>query len=112
MIGKLYKTKMAKIIPIQLSDKAALGIARECAKYTSRVMFCGHALQQMKKRGITAKQVKDCLLKGRVYEPVHRDIKGDWRMTIEHQMSCLTIRVAIAIKYNGNGEKIIVVTAF
>ena len=103
---------MAHIVPIKMSDADALKIVRGCAKDSAKIDFCDHARQQMRKRQITTTQVLECLAKGNIYEPVHRDIRGDWKLTLEHVACAVVIRVVIAIKYNDSGQRIVVVTAF
>jgi hypothetical protein len=103
---------MAHIIPIKMTDADAVQIVRGCAKNSTKVSFCEHAMQQMRKRHISTTQVMDCLAKGQIYEPVCRDVRGDWKLTLEHVACATVIRVAVAIKYNSSGERIVVITAF
>lgn len=103
---------MVHIVPIRMSDSDALQIIKGCAADSAKVYFCEHARKQMQKRQITTKQVFECLSKGQIYEPVHRDVRGDWKLTLEHAACATLVRVAVAIKYNNSGQRIVVITAF
>jgi len=52
----------------------------------------------------------ECLRKGRIYEPAHLSIQGDWKATLEHQYAGDVVRVAVAIERQEDGEMAVVVT--
>lgn len=66
----------------------------------------------MTERNITPLQILTCLEKGRITESPHRDVRGDWRCTIEHYTAGNIINVAAAIKYNNKGVYTVIVTVF
>lgn len=103
---------MPNIIPIKMNDAEALIILRECMTEDSKIFISPHAKKRMTERNITLKQVLTCIEKGRISESPYRDIKGDWRCTIDHYTSGSAVTVATAFKYNNNGEYIVVVTVF
>jgi hypothetical protein len=103
---------MSTIIPIKMNDNDAIEILRRCVADDSKVFICQHARERMKERNITRPQVLSCLERGKIIESPCRDPRGDWRCTIEHYTSGNVVTVAVAIKYNDNGERIVVVTVF
>jgi len=103
---------MSIVIPIKMNDADALAILRRCAVNDSKVFICPHAKERMIERNITLKQILSCIEKGKISESPYRDIKGDWRCSIEHYTSGNAVTVAVAFKYNNNGERIVVVTVF
>lgn len=103
---------MSKVIPIKMNDADALSILRGCVANDSRVFISPHAKERMLERNITLKQVLTCIEKGRITESPYRDVRGDWRCSIEHYTSGSAVTVAIAFKYNNSGERIVVVTVF
>lgn len=103
---------MSKVIPIKMNDVDALTILRGCVVNDSRIFICPHAKERMIERNITRKQVLTCIEKGKISESPYRDVKGDWRCSIEHYTSGNAVTVAIAFKYNNSGERIVVVTVF
>ena len=103
---------MNKVTPIKMNDVDALSILRRCATNGSVIFISPHAKERMIERHITLKQVLTCMEKGRISESPYRDIKGDWRCNIEHYSAGNAVTVAIAFKYNNNGERIVVVTVF
>lgn len=101
-----------KIIPIKMNDVDALKILHECRLNDSKIFISAHARERMTERGITFKQILTCIEKGVISESPYRDVKGDWRCNVEHYTSGNVVTVAIAFKYNNNGERIVVVTVY
>lgn len=96
--------------PIQLSDAGFIKKLRNIVKDSHRVVLTKHARQRMKQRRINQRQVMECLSKGRIYEPAHLTIQGDWKATLEHQYAGDLIRVAVAIERQDDGDLAVVVT--
>lgn len=103
---------MTKVTLLNLTEAAAREILRDCAADDRRVFYSPHARKRMKERGITMPQVLSCLTKGRVTEPPHRDLHGDWRLTLTHYTTSSVVNAAVAIKYNEKGERTVIVTVF
>jgi len=95
-----------------MTDSFFLRIIREVAADTSRVKFSRHALDRMEERGFTTGQVYTCLQRGGIHEPVHQDVRGDHKCTLRHLCAGDEVRVAVALKRNGRGEWIAVLTVF
>lgn len=101
---------MGTVKPMQLSDAGFLKKLRAIAQESSHVILTTHARQRMKQRRINLRQVLECLRKGRIAEPAHLTIQGDWKATVEHQWAGDLVRVAVAIERQEDGELAVVVT--
>jgi hypothetical protein len=101
---------MGTVQPLQPSDAGFLKKLRTIAKDSHRVVLTKHAKQRMRQRRINQRQVMECLRKGRICEPVHLTIHGDWKATLEHRYAGDVVRVAVAIERQDDGELAVVVT--
>ncbi len=95
---------------MQVSDAGFLKKWRAIVKDSDRVVLTKHAKQRMRDRRINQRQIMECLRKGRIYEPAHLAIRGDWKATLEHQYAGDVVRVAVAIERQEDGELAVVVT--
>ena len=95
---------------MRLSDAGFLKKLRVIAKDSNRVVLTKHAKLRMRQRRINDRQVFECLRKGRIVEPAHLTIQGDWKATLEHQDAGDVVRVAVAIERLEDGELAVVVT--
>ena len=96
--------------PMRLSDASFVKKLRAIAVDSHRVVLTDHAKQRMKQRRITLRQVLECLRRGRIDEPAHVTIHGDWKATLEHQYAGDVVRVAVAIEKQDDGDLAVVVT--
>lgn len=96
-----------KALPFVLNDANFLHRLRAAI---DRIVITPHAKKQMKKRRITRFQVETCLKKGRVVEPAHLTIHGDWKATIEHCAAGDVVNVAVALEKQESGDFAVVVT--
>ena len=101
---------MGTVQPIQLSDTGFLRKLRAIIMDSHRVVLTKHAKQRMRQRRISQRQIMECLRKGRICEPAHLSIHGDWKATLEHQYAGDMVRVAVAIERQEDGEMAVVVT--
>jgi hypothetical protein len=99
-----------KPLPLVLNDANALKLLREIASDSARILFSHHARQRMKQRKVSAQQVYQCLLKGRIDEATHLDMHGSWRCTVERVCAGESVRVAVAMYQNENGQWVSVIT--
>lgn len=95
---------------MRLTDAGFLKKVRAIAKESDRVVITKHAKQRMRQRKINDRQVFECLRKGRIAEPAHLTIQGDWKATLEHQCAGDVVRVAVAIEEQEDGDLAVVVT--
>jgi hypothetical protein len=95
---------------MQLSDAGFIRKLRAIVKDSHRVILTNHAKKRMRERRINQRQIMECLRQGRIYEPAHVTIHGDWKDTLEHQFSGDVVRVAVAIERQDDGDLAVVVT--
>ena len=101
---------MGTVQSMRLSDAGFVKKVRAIAEDSYRVVLTKHAKQRMKQRRITLPQVLQCLRKGRIIEPAHMTMQGDWKATLEHQCAGDLVRVAVAIERQQDGDLAVVVT--
>jgi hypothetical protein len=101
---------MGTVQPLRLSDAGFLKKLRVVVKDSDRVVLTKHAKLRMRQRRVNQRQVMECLRKGRIYEPAHLTIHGDWMATLEHQYAGDAVRVVVAIERQEDGELAVVVT--
>ncbi len=100
------------VIPLNLTDAAAVEIVRRAAE-SGLVIITNHAQARMFERDIDRAQVFDCLKRGRVKEPVHKDIgTGNWKLTMERVSSGQLVTVPVAISYKKQGTYAVVITVY
>ena len=101
---------MGTVQAMRLSDAGFLKKLRVIVKDSDRVVLTKHAKQRMRQRRINQRQIMECLRKGRICEPAHLTIHGDWMATLEHQYAGDAVRVVVAIERQEDGEMAVVVT--
>lgn len=101
---------MGTIRQIPLSDASFLKRLRSIAKDSHRVYLTPHAKRRMAQRRVNLRQVLECLSKGRICEPAHLTIQGDWKATLQHQYAGDMVKVAVAIEKQEDGDFAVVVT--
>lgn len=103
----------AKPTPLTLAESSALRFIRDAAKESGRVFFTDHARKRMYQRHITRTQILECLRKGNISEPPHRDIKGDWKCNVTWFHAGDEITATVVIKRDERtGNCLLVITAF
>ena len=95
---------------MHLSDAGFLRKLRAIVRDSDRIVLTKHARQRMGQRRINQRQIVECLRKGRICEPVHLTIQGDWKATLEHQYAGDVVRVAVAIERQEDRELAVIVT--
>lgn len=101
---------MGAVRTFPLSDASFLKRLRAIAKDSHRVYLTPHAKRRMVQRRVNLRQVLECLRKGRICEPAHLTIQGDWKATLEHQYAGDRVKVAVAIEQQEDGDFAVVVT--
>ncbi len=97
---------------IRPSEKQAKDWLREAAQGKRRLLFSSHAEQRMRQRKIGRRQVLETLGHGTISEPLHQDIRGDWRYNVTWQHAGLRVTVGAVFKLTENGEWVIIATVF
>lgn len=106
---------MAKITYIhqtaKMTDVEFVDLVRAICADSANVKFSRHAIDRMREREITRKQVLSTLRSGHLTEPVHLSIQGDWKGTFSHTTAGDRINVAATIKKVGK-MIVLVITTF
>ena len=100
---------MAEPVSLRMNDASVLGLLREIAADSARVIFTHHARQRMRQRKVSPVQVIACLQRGVVREPVALDLHGNWKLTVSHRVAGKDLDVAVAIDVP---NRAIVITVF
>ena len=101
---------MATVQTMRPSDAGFLRQVRAISTDSHRVVLTKHAKQRMQQRGINLRQIMECLRKGRICEPAHLTIQGDWKATLEYRHAGDSVRVAVVIEQQEDGELAVIVT--
>jgi len=101
---------MAQVHRLTLSDTGFLRRLRGLASDSSYVILTRHAKQRMRERRISMTQVMEGLRRGRIVEPAHLTIHGDWKATLEHQCAGDIVRIAVAIEQQDDNDYAVVIT--
>lgn len=65
----------------------------------------------MGKRDITSRQVLNCLAEGKITEPIHKTVKGDWKCTLTHISAGVVVDAVVAVDMEPEPPISVVVTA-
>lgn len=103
---------MKKVIPFRLSNAKALSMIRAAAKGDARLLFSEHAETRMRQRKIGRRQVIETLAKGSISEPLHQDVRGDWRCDVSWFYAGVRLTVGVILKLNDKGDWVVVATVF
>lgn len=95
---------------MKLSDPAFLRRLRAIVADPFRVTILDHAGKRMKKRKITPEQVLECLQKGKLVEPAHLTIYGEWKATVMCRCAGDVVQVAVVLEKTETGDYAVVVT--
>ena len=101
---------MGMVQPLRPTDAGFLRKLRAIATDSDCVVLTKHAKQRMRQRGINQRQIMECLRRGRICEPAHLTIQGDWKATLEHRYAGDRVGVVVAIERQEYGEFAVVVT--
>ncbi len=103
---------MKNIKPFKPTEQQAKQWLKEAAQGKRRLLFSPHAELRMHQRKIGRRQVLETLGHGTISEPLHQDIRGDWRCNVSWQHAGLRVTVGAVFKLNENGEWVIIATVF
>jgi hypothetical protein len=103
---------MSKISCIKPTDRQAIEWLKEAGNQKRRLVFTDHAELRMKERRIGRRQVLQTLQNGHISEPLHQDIKGDWRCNVSWFYAGVRLTVGVVFKLSDKGEWVVIATVF
>lgn len=99
-------------VGLHLTPARAKQLLKEAGEGKGRLAISVHAGARMKQRKIGRTQVLETLKYGSFVEPLHRDVKGDWRCSVGWFHAGSRIVVAVVIKLDDKGDLVVVATVF
>lgn len=103
---------MSKISCIKPTDKQAIEWVKEAGSQKRRLVFTEHAELRMKERRIGRRQVLQTLQNGHISEPLHQDVRGDWRCNVSWFYAGVRFTVGVVFKLSDKGEWVVIATVF
>lgn len=100
---------MAEPIPFEMNETLALHRVRELAADTAKIVITNHCKDRQRERGITRRQVEQCLIKGTITEGPSRTPHGDWKLSLFRHAAGEELTCVVVIDWP---KKLIVVTAY
>ena len=103
---------MSKISCIKPTDRQAIEWVKEAGNQKRRLIFTGHAELRMKERRIGRRQVLQTLQNGHISEPLHQDVRGDWRCNVSWFYAGVRLTVGVVFKLSDKGDWVVIATVF
>ena len=100
---------MAEVVPLTLTEPAALQMVRQLAANSGRVVILEHCRQRMVKRHVTRRQVELCLQKGSITEGPFLNPHGNWQVNMFRHAAGEELTCTVAIEW---ALRLLVVTVF
>jgi hypothetical protein len=85
---------------------------KEASEGKRRLLISPHAQERMKERKIGRRQVLETLKHGTISEPLHKDVRGDWRCNVSWHHAGMRITLGVVLKLQETGEWVVVATVF
>ncbi|MBN8520003.1 MAG: DUF4258 domain-containing protein [Candidatus Accumulibacter sp.] len=103
---------MSKISCIKPTDRQAIEWVKEAGSQKRRLVFTEHAELRMQERRIGRRQVLQTLQNGHISEPLHQDIRGDWRCNVSWFYAGVRLTVGVVFKLSDKGDWVVIATVF
>lgn len=96
-----------------MTEAEFLALVHRLSVKSANVRITPHAKEKMSERFISTRQVFEVLRKGRMAltEPVHREIRGDWKGNLSRLVAGENVEVTVALA-GPDATKLWVVTVF
>ncbi len=95
---------------LKLSNNEAETLIKGISQDSSKVVLTTHVRERMCERGVTLKQILQCLSRFRIVEEPHRTPKGNWKLTIEAQSMDDWLKIVLCLDNASDGNYIVIVT--
>jgi hypothetical protein len=103
---------MGSVKSFKPRDSVVHELLKEAGEGKRRLLLSPHAQERMKERKIGRRQVLETLKHGTISEPLHKDVRGDWRCNVSWHHAGMRITVGAVLKLQEAGEWVVVATVF
>ena len=103
---------MSKMSCIKPTDRQAIEWVKEAGSQKRRRVVTDHGELRRKERRIGRRQVLQTLQNGHISEPLHQDIRGDWRCNVSWFYAGVRLTVGVVFKLSDKGEWVVIATVF
>ena len=103
---------MSSVKPLKPRESSVRLWLREAGEGKRRLLISPHAETRMKERKIGRRQVLETLKHGTISEPLHQDVRGDWRCNISWHHAGERITLGAVLKMQESGEWVVIATVF
>lgn len=103
---------MGSVKPFKPRESDVRQWLQEAGEGKRRLLLSPHAQERMKERKIGRRQVLETLKRGTISEPLHKDVRGDWRCNVSWRSAGVEITVGAVLKLQETGEWVVVATVF
>lgn len=103
---------MSFINPLKPRESVVRQWLKEAGDGKRRLLISPHAQQRMRERKIGRRQVLETLKRGSISEPLHKDVRGDWRCNVSWHHAGVRITLGAVLKFQETGEWVVVATVF
>jgi Domain of unknown function (DUF4258) len=100
---------MAEVVPLDLTEAAALRMLKELAAESRRIVILGHCQKRMVRRHVSRRQVELCLQKGTITEGPLMNTHGNWQVNVFRHAAGEELTCTVAIEW---AARLLVVTVF
>ena len=102
----------SNLLMMELTPEKALKLLKEISSDSERVFFTHHASKRMIERNITNSHVFRCLSHGVIVEEPHRNIKGNWQLTVECMSAGTVVTTCVVLSHDEDGNCILIITVY
>ena len=103
---------MSQIKPFKPRESSVRLWLKEAGEGKRRLLISVHAVKRMKERRIGRRQVLETLKHGTISEPLHQDVRGDWRCNVSWRYAGERITLGVVLKLQDSGEWVVIATVF
>ena len=103
---------MSSVKPLKPRESSVRQWLKEAGEGQRRLLISPHAQERMTERKIGRRQVLETLKHGTISEPLHKDVRGDWRCNVSGRHAGMRITLGVVLKLQESGEWIVIATVF
>lgn len=100
------------VVPLTMNDATLRRRIAELSLDSSKVFLAVHAKVRMEERGISSRQIFECLKRGHMTDHAWQEERGGWRCTLRHRSAGDMVAVGVSLRRRESGDYIAVITVF